>query len=83
MHVLQDISVGKAVSERWKHIRDAFRTFTEEKSGDNRTKKYIYFDQLQFPMKIFEKDDTASSICDYGENDESGDEEHHKQCALI
>ncbi|KAJ8958780.1 hypothetical protein NQ314_006356, partial [Rhamnusium bicolor] len=57
------------------HIRDAFALSLKKKIGDNRTKKYIYFDQLQFLMKIFEKDDTASSICDDGENEESGDEE--------
>ncbi|CAH1367868.1 unnamed protein product, partial [Tenebrio molitor] len=42
-----------------------------------RNKKYRYFDQLQFLLKIFERDDSESTLCDnntetqQSENDES------------
>lgn len=61
---------GKAVSEKWRHIRDAFALSLRKKSGDKRGKKYLYHDQLQFLTKIVTKDNTVSSIDDDKETEE-------------
>ncbi|XP_018578255.1 uncharacterized protein LOC108916476 [Anoplophora glabripennis] len=54
-------SVRKAVNDKWKHIREAFATYLK-KSGNKIIKKYIYFDQLQFLLKILDKDVSESTF---------------------
>lgn len=66
------IFLGKLVSEKWKHIKDAFVMSLKRKSGEKRKKKYIYSDHLQFLLKVVQKDVTESSIC---EDAESGSED--------
>ncbi|KAF5276966.1 hypothetical protein FQR65_LT16114 [Abscondita terminalis] len=58
----EKIESGKVIHDKWKHIRDAFANSRKKRSGDKRTKKYIYFEQMQFLLKVLEKDDTESSI---------------------
>lgn len=66
--------VGKSIQDKWKHLRDAFSLSLKKRSGDKQTKKYLYADNLQFLLKIFQKDVTESSISDHAQSPESDDE---------
>lgn len=64
--------LGRVISDKWKHIRDAFATSLRKRSGDKRVKKYIYCDELKFLQKTLEKDAKESSI---NKNSESENED--------
>ncbi|KAL1516231.1 hypothetical protein ABEB36_000150 [Hypothenemus hampei] len=40
----EKLTAGKAVTEKWRHIRDAFGLSLRKKSGDKRSKEYIIVD---------------------------------------
>lgn len=50
------------VIDKWRNVRDAFSKSLKKRSGQATTKKYLYQDNLQFLLKIFEKDETISSL---------------------
>ncbi|XP_055936913.1 uncharacterized protein LOC129966504 [Argiope bruennichi] len=70
--------LGKEVTKRWKHLRDAFakaekRANESRASGSKTTKKrkYIFSDELQFLKKLYDKTETTQSFLI---NDENKDE---------
>jgi hypothetical protein len=48
--------------DKWKNIRDAIFRSLRKKSGQAKTKNYLYAHFLQFLLKVTEKDETESSI---------------------
>lgn len=56
--------LGDAITTKWQNIRDAFVRSLKKKSGQAVQRKYVYHDQLQFLLKVLNKDETISSISD-------------------
>ena len=59
---------GCQIRDKWNNIRDAFFRSLRKKSGQAATKKYLYAD-LQFLLKVTEKDETESSILGEGKDE--------------
>ncbi|XP_017771316.1 PREDICTED: uncharacterized protein LOC108558794 [Nicrophorus vespilloides] len=49
---------AESINEKWKNIRDAFIRSLKKKSN----KKYLYSDNLQFLLKVLDKDDTKGWV---------------------
>lgn len=75
---------GDLITSKWNNLRDAFVRSLKQKSGQGSKKKYIYYENLQFLMKIVEKDKTESSIraTEHDEIEGSSDNETDTQIQL-
>jgi hypothetical protein len=70
--------LGQLVSGKWQNVRDCFIKSLKKKSGQAISKNYIYHDNLQFLMKIVQKDDTVSSLERCQPLPDSGDEKQEE-----
>ncbi|KAJ8910736.1 hypothetical protein NQ315_010987, partial [Exocentrus adspersus] len=65
------------IIDKWRNIRDAFSKSLKKRSGQAAAKKYLYHDQLQFVLKILEKDTTCSSLTEQLPCEDEHEEPQH------
>jgi hypothetical protein len=71
------------IKEKWTNTRDAFMRSLRKKSGQAATKKYLYADFLQFLLKVTEKDETESSICEEVRNESTETQEEEETETVV
>ena len=66
--------LGQLASGKWQNVRGSFIKSLKKKTGQATSKKHIYHYNLQFLMKIVQKDDTVSNMEDLQQLLDSEDE---------